>query len=283
MPITRSDTFNKNLEAQQNVVAGYDPAAQLAIIEDLMLQEVPWPTVLRSLVLMSLTSGGIKPKVLEGFKRDFLQTYGYHHLPLLVALQDLNLLVKAPNTAPQPFPSLRKPLRLIVDDIDDAAPNDISYVYSGYAPLSIRLVQCVTQKNSIMAGAAETAGMAENSSGSKREIPKAHPIVGWRGFEDVLGCIPGATVDVRQKSEDSRRDNSGFHAVEAEIQPLTVLRIALRPESTATTVVFFIGGCTYAEVAALRWMSKQTKGRRFLIATTGIITGSSVSTCLAGV
>lgn len=43
---------------------------------------------------------------------------------------------------------------------------------------------------------------------------------------------------------------------------------------TATTVMFFIGigGYAYAEVAALRWISKQTKGRRFLIATTGIIT-----------
>lgn len=47
-------------------------------------------------------------------------------------------------------------------------------------------------------------------------------------------------------------------------------------EST-TTVVFFLGGCTYTEIAALRWMSKQTKGRRFLIATTGIINGNTVS------
>lgn len=44
-----------------------------------------------------------------------------------------------------------------------------------------------------------------------------------------------------------------------------------------TTVVFFLGGCTYTEISALRWMSKQTKGRRYLIATTGIINGDSVS------
>lgn len=43
-----------------------------------------------------------------------------------------------------------------------------------------------------------------------------------------------------------------------------------------TTVVFFLGGCTYTEIAALRWMSKQTKGRKFLIATTGIINGNTV-------
>jgi hypothetical protein len=73
MPITKTDEFNKSLEAQQNLVAGYDSAAQLTAFEDLMAQHAPWATVLRGVVLMSLTSGGIKPKPLEAFKRDFLQ------------------------------------------------------------------------------------------------------------------------------------------------------------------------------------------------------------------
>ncbi|WWD20164.1 hypothetical protein CI109_104640 [Kwoniella shandongensis] len=257
MPVTKTDEFNKNLEAQQNLVAGYDSQAQLSTLEDLMYQQVPWQTVLRSIILMSLTTGGIKPKNLESFKRDFLQVYGYHHLPLLIALQDVNLLVRSPPTSPQPFPSLRKALRLIVDDINDAAPNDISYVYSGYAPLSIRLVQCVTQKNVILSG---TGSGEEDEPGKQKVLPKAHPIVGWKGFEDVLGSIPGATVDVRQRGEEARRE------------PANVLS----DDRTMTTVVFFLGGCTYTEIAALRWMSKQTKGRRFLIATTGIINGNSL-------
>jgi hypothetical protein len=73
MPITRTEEFGKNLEAQQNLVAGYDANAQLTVLEDLMAQQVPWQSVLRSVVLMSLTSGGIKIKNLEAFKRDFLQ------------------------------------------------------------------------------------------------------------------------------------------------------------------------------------------------------------------
>lgn len=42
-------------------------------------------------------------------------------------------------------------------------------------------------------------------------------------------------------------------------------------------MVFFLGGCTFTEISALRWMSKQTKGRHFLIATTGIINGNTAS------
>lgn len=215
MPITRTDEFNKNLEVQQNLIAGYDPAAQFAVVEDLVAQGAPWTTVLRSAVLASLTAGGVKPKPLEAFKRDFLQTYGYEHLALLVALQDMGLLVRSPATTPHPFPAVRKSLRLVVDDTDDARPNDISYVYSGYAPLSIRLVQCVTQKNAVAAPSATSADAAAHgdqdagaASASRRLLPRAHPIGGWKGFEDVVASIPGATVDERQKSESPARQET---------------------------------------------------------------------------
>lgn len=41
-------------------------------------------------------------------------------------------------------------------------------------------------------------------------MPRAHPIGGWKGFEDVLEAIPGATVDLRQRNEgDLRMDPPG--------------------------------------------------------------------------
>ena len=130
--------------------------------------------------------------------------YGYHHLPLLISLQDLGLLTRSPPSTTQAFPAVRKPLRLIVDDVDDATPADISYVYSGYAPLSVRLIQCVTQKNVIQSGAADLVDERNN----KKSVPIAHPIAGWKGFKDVLAIIPGATVDVRQKSGDGESRES---------------------------------------------------------------------------
>lgn len=89
MPITKTDEFNKSLEAQQNLVAGYDSAAQLTAFEDLMAQQAPWATVLRGVVLMSLTSGGIKPKPLEAFKRDFLQVGSGFAANILESTADL--------------------------------------------------------------------------------------------------------------------------------------------------------------------------------------------------
>ena len=39
------------------------------------------------------------------------------------------------------FSGVKKPLRLLVEDVNDMAPSDIAYTFSGYAPLGIRLVE----------------------------------------------------------------------------------------------------------------------------------------------
>ena len=136
-----------------------------------------------------------------------------------------------------------------MDDIDDSAPADISYVYSGYAPLSIRLVQCVTQKSTVLTPPEDS-----------KPTP-ALPISGWRGFEDVLSNIPGATVDTKQRAPAYLRASKDA---------------STRGTGSKTTVVFFLGGCTHTEVSALRWMSKRETGRRYLIATTGMVNGTTV-------
>ncbi len=48
-------------------------------------------------------------------------------------------------------------------------------------------------------------------------------------------------------------------------------------DSPEVVLVVFLGGVTYAEVSALRWIEAQPASRfRFLVLTTGIINGSSM-------
>ena len=42
------------------------------------------------------------------------------------------------------------------------------------------------------------------------------------------------------------------------------------------TLVFFIGGCTYTEISAIRFLHKQQGNQDFVIATTKLINGSSL-------
>ena len=83
------------------------------------------------------------------------------------------------------------------EDVDE--PTEISYVFSGYSPLSVRLVQCVVQKNGVLGKAGAKNEKGDNANKGKTtgvSRPRAHPIFGWKGFEDVLESLPGETVDV---------------------------------------------------------------------------------------
>ena len=101
-----------------------------------------------------------------------------------------------------PLAALRKSLRLLIDDNAelDEVENDISFVYSGYAPISVRLVQCVAQKGGVLSNPAAVDKDRGEQSGAAVTTGKvhAHPIVGWRGFDDVLASIPGETFDIAQ-------------------------------------------------------------------------------------
>ncbi|KAI1793136.1 Sec1-like protein [Ganoderma leucocontextum] len=294
VPMTRTDEFNRSLEIQQNLLALYDVNVQITAIEDLIAQGADMRTVVRLLCLASVVLGGVKAKSLENMKREILQTYGYNHLPLLLSLAAPPLAVLLPNPLPPnappsvadskyPYANLRKSLRLLIEDPDpmEELENDISYVYSGFAPLSVRLVQCVAQKGGVLSSPAEKekkgSGDADSSSrrgvGAAGMLVQAHPIVGWKGFEDVIASLPGETVDIVQKLPGGP-DGSAL--------PPTASSLLLPRERPTTTVVFFLGGCTYTEIAALRWVGRQNKGRKFLIATTGIINGNSMIDSITG-
>jgi len=178
-------------------------------IEDLLVQQSHPPReILRLVVLLSLSIGGIRQKVLESFKREFLQIYGYHFLTTFIHLERLGLLHNAPAPAGHNFVQTRKQFRLWVEEANEQDPNDIAYVYSGYAPLSVRLVQCVSMKPAVMSTA--TSGERNPKDKPVREsyagdpaVPRAHPLMGWKGFEDGLETISGATLDEKQTREEA--------------------------------------------------------------------------------
>ena len=255
MKHTRTEQFSKLLEVQQNLAAGADPSSQHDAIEELISRDAPITEVLRLLCLESCIAGGIKPRDLEVFKRMILQTYGYQHILTLDALEKLQLLLSrsspmasmislgnsntSANTGTKTnYTYLRKALRLILDEVNEHDPNDIAYVYSGYAPLSIRLVQCVLQKPyliSVIKGGNATATPGMTGGASQ----------GWRGWDEVVKHTRGATVDDIQPGEDK--------AVKAR---------ALLSGSGEKKIVFvvFLGGITFTEIAALRFIAKQEEG-----------------------
>ena len=82
--------------------------------------------------------------------------------------------------------------------MDEQKPDDIAYVYSGYAPLSIRLVQCIVQKHVMYASQTPDTSQGRLTN-TLATLPNA---MGWRGFEEPLKLVKGKTFDEIQKQED---------------------------------------------------------------------------------
>ncbi|KAK2598991.1 Vacuolar protein-sorting-associated protein 33 [Conoideocrella luteorostrata] len=253
---TRTDQFKGLLEVQQNLAAGADPSSQFDGIEELIARDAPLKETLRLLCIYSCISGGIKPKEFDQFRKLILHGYGYQHLLTLHNLEKLQLFLSRSSPLAGMIPMsggntnntgtktnytfLRKQLRLIVDEVQEDNPNDIAYVYSGYAPLSIRLIQCVVQKQYLMS--VSKGGSASNIG----VTPAAAATQGWHGFDEAVKHVRGQTFYELQKGEDK--------AVKAR---------ALLSGSDAKQTVFvvFVGGITFTEIAALRFIAKQEEGK----------------------
>lgn len=254
MKHTRSDLFKGLLEVQQNLAAGADPSSQFERIEELIARDTPLKEVLRLLCIYSCISGGIQQKEFDLFRRLILEGYGYQHILTLHKLAKLQLLL--PRSSPLAgmipmaansdatgsktnYTYLRQQLRLIVDEVKEDDPDDVAYVYSGYAPLSVRLVQSILQKQHLIK---ITKG---NNAASASAAISAGTAQGWHGFDDAVKHVRGRTFYELQKGEDK--------AVKA--------RALLSGGGEKQTVfIVFVGGITFTEIAALRFIAQQEKG-----------------------
>ncbi|XP_013146836.1 PREDICTED: vacuolar protein sorting-associated protein 33A [Papilio polytes] len=87
----------------------------------------------------------------------------------------------------------------------------------------------------------------------------------WTGIADVLTLLPGNTVDELQT-----------------LQPRMARRNSISSENSSTSenprviLVFFIGGCTYNEISALRNISQQEESNvEYVVLTTKLINGNT--------
>ena len=155
----------------------------------------------------------------------------------LLTLNNLEQVGLLKSAAPKSYATIRKSLGLVVEDVHEQNPNDIAYTYSGYAPLSVRLAQFLARQAS------------------------------WHGLEEVLRQLPGPTIEEVQYVPPAllKKSQSGQGSGSSGDGPSKI------------TLVYFIGGCTHAEVSALRFLAQQENAPTdFVIATTKLINGNSL-------
>ncbi|KQK23731.1 vacuolar protein-sorting-associated protein 33 homolog [Brachypodium distachyon] len=231
-------SFHARVEIEQLILDVQNYETCFEYIEEIIQKQEPIETVLRLLVLFSLTNAGLQKKSFDYLRREILHSYGFEYMPLLHNLEKAGLVKK--QEARSNWVGITRALQLIVDVNDMENPSDISYIFAGYAPLSIRLVQHAVRS-------------------------------GWRSIEELLKLLPGPHLDLKRGVSTM---NSSLEVLPGS---MAQQQSAERADRRSLVLVVFIGGVTSAEIAALRFLSAQEgMGYDFLIATTKVITGNTL-------
>jgi len=151
--------FYQNFE--KSLLKGELPNKLHDFIEDEMGKKANEYNLLKMICLESIIHSGIKYKIYEQIKKDFLNVYGYQEIFLWHNLEKVEML--KPQDSNNFYSDANKKLQLIFENVDTNEPNDISYTYNGYAPIIVKLIE-----KSISQG-------------------------GWNVIKDLLKKIPGET------------------------------------------------------------------------------------------
>jgi hypothetical protein len=149
-------------------------------------------------------------------------------------LEKLGILIPSNSSSSKAkFAQLSKSLYLTNDYESSLDQSDASYAYAGYAPISLRLIQ---------AAAKSLPGAAELRAESTKPVS-----LSWEGVQDVLNLLPGETFE---------------HSI---IPDSKMYKSSKSPSAVPLTLVVFVGGCTLAEVSALRTISQNEQCESFFL------------------
>lgn len=234
-------------------------------LEELMFSSYPPYQLLRLLCLQSLTSGGIKANKYDAFRQHIVQVYGYQFLPVLHDLEKLGWIKRKDtlflDSTRSPFQSIRRNLILIHAEVDTVEPDDVSYVSSGYAPLSVRLVQSAMQGWGDKKDALQElfSGGGGSANGRLLDIQQTHPP------QDLSTALKQQQPESPFKKESLGADAKNKMAASGG------------GRKKPTLIVVYVGGITYMEIAALRFLSKRDSfPYHIVIVTTQVLNGSKI-------
>jgi vacuolar protein sorting-associated protein 33A len=245
---SEESTFRERWQMERTMLEG---DLCLDELDDLVSCSYPVNRFLRLMCLQSLCKNGISSSRYDSLRKDVVQTYGYEYLFVLVNLEKAGLLRRKEAflgmEKPSSFSKLKDSLVLINAEVDTVEPDDISYISSGYAPLTVRLLQSAVN--------------------------------GWKnGREDILRELPGRFFDIVQQYPPEDLATTMKRPVSTgSTYGSLALPVTTESKTKPVLIVVYVGGVTYMELTALRFLSKRPNFPYHIICcTTKIINGDTM-------
>jgi hypothetical protein len=283
----KTQTLSTHLElayaVKQELISKYDMylANQLSMLYSPVLadavrqldERVAWKDdifcILRYLSIVTHALGPqLKRKDYDAIKKDLIQTFGLQYLVLIHAMEQLGILALSDTTKSSStirgnethIERLKREFNLLHGDeaVNVTDPQDISYIFYQYAPISIRLIEKIVFQT------------ASNTQETMNLLPGTTFIDTQQIPMELKRHRHGSTASVSSLNKSSKPSNHPQQ--QQQQQPSTESKV---------TLVVFIGGITYGEIAALRFLAD--KNHDFIIATTHFINGTNLMKSLLDV
>ncbi|XP_038850462.1 vacuolar protein sorting-associated protein 33B isoform X2 [Salvelinus namaycush] len=248
---TKQD-FQELLKTEHSLLEGFEIRECISYIEEHINRQVSMVESMRLLCLLSLTENGLLPKDYRSLKAQFLQSYGIDHLLTFSNLKQLGLLVEQ-----QPGETLTVMESRVGKLVNDKTAGKLTDAFSSLSKKSnfralgrrLNLVPKSDEEYDLRV----PRDMAYIFSGAY--IPLSCKLIeqvlerdGWTGLEEVTRMLNGHEFAV-----------TGSNGSDARV----------KTDSQRIILVMFLGGCTFSEISALRFLGRE-KGLKFIVVTTAI-------------
>ncbi|XP_054128655.1 vacuolar protein sorting-associated protein 33B isoform X4 [Melozone crissalis] len=247
---TKQD-FQETIKAEHSLLEGFDIRESTSFIEEHIDRQVSPIESLRLMCLLSITENGLIPKDYRSLKTQYLQSYGPEHLLTFHNLKRIGLLTE--QAAGETLTAVESKVSKLVTD---RAAGKITDAFSSLARKSN--FRAISKKLGLIPrldgeyDLKMPRDMAYVFGGAY--VPLSCKIIeqvlerrGWQGLEEVVRLLNGNEFSV---SDSAVEDNPAW-------------------DCQRVILAVFLGGCTFSEIAALRFLGKE-RGCKFIFLTTAI-------------
>ncbi|XP_029430340.1 vacuolar protein sorting-associated protein 33B isoform X2 [Rhinatrema bivittatum] len=245
---TKQD-FQELIKTEHSLLEGFDIRESISFIEEHIDRQVAPLESLRLLCLLSITENGLITKDYRSLKTQYLQSYGPEHLLTLANLKRVGLL-----TEQVPGETLTAVESKMSKLVTDRAAGKLSDAFSSLA------------RKSNFRGLSKKLALIPHVDGEyDLKVPR-----------DMAYIFSGAYIPLSCKIIEQVLDRKAWTGMEEVVRLLNGNEFADPISEGISTsdfqrliLVVFLGGCTFSEISALRFLGK-AKGYRFIFLTTAI-------------
>ncbi|KAJ6221161.1 hypothetical protein RDWZM_006973 [Blomia tropicalis] len=253
--------FSDQLKMEQNIIEGIESRSVLNFIEDGIIKLYPKMLMLRLICLYSICYGGFSTRDLNHLMKLFGQSYGFDCILWLFNLKKIGIIFETTNqfnfnvTSPTITSSISSTIPKLVQQSSSSSPSE-----------TIRKFRHNTKKFNLIP-------LLETESYNIRAPTDCGYVFGGAYYPFVCKLLDSFfnLQSMSQIDDWSRQSN-------CKLQPSLIPNQhngrSLSSKNKRIQLVLFVGGVTYAEVSALRFLSRQ-KEIPILIMTTSICNGNN--------